>query len=101
MPKSNFDELLSQLAETANEAEALAKSLPAQEQDEDEDDDQNIATATDDSDDETDTNEDDDSDDKDAPMAKSMTAVDADGNEFEAVDATQLLKSLEIGRAHV
>lgn len=92
---SQFDELLASLKQAEDEQAALVKALPA----EDGEDDEAIQAAAADGDDtETDDvnpeDEDEDEDDNEKPMAKSVTAL-IDGEEIEAVDATELLKSLD------
>jgi translation initiation factor 1 (eIF-1/SUI1) len=93
---SQFNELLAQLNAESVAAETLVKALPV----EDGKDDEAIQAAATEGDN-ADTNpEDDDAEegdekggDDDKPMAKSVTAV-VDGEEVEAIDATELLKSL-------
>lgn len=98
---SQFDELLAQLQAQADEQqETLAKSLPA----EDGEDDEAIQAAAgegDEGDEGDDGAADADADagdegDEGEPLGKSMTAV-VNGEEVEAIDATDLIKSL-IGR---
>lgn len=91
---SQFETLLAELKTVSDEQETLAKALPA----EDGKDDEAIQAAAaegDLADKNPEDADDDDVDDK-QPMAKSVTAV-VDGEEVEAVDATELIKSL-IGR---
>lgn len=98
---SQFDELLAQLQAQADEQETLAKSLPA----EDGEDDEAIQAAAGEGaeGDEAEEGEgegegagDGEGQEGEEPLGKSMTAV-VDGVEVEAVDATDLIKSL-IGR---
>lgn len=91
---SQFDELLAQLKAAETEQTTLAKALPA----EDGEDDQAIQAAAaegeTDADEENPEDADDGDDSDDAPMAKSVTAT-VDGEEVEAIDATDFLKSLD------
>lgn len=89
---SQFAELLAQLAAQQEEQETLAKALPA----EGGEDDEAIQAAAAEGDDAGNENDDDDGDDETPaqPLTKSMTAI-VDGEEVEAVDATDLLKSLD------
>lgn len=91
---SQFDELLKSLQATAEEQ----TDGPA-----DNADDETIAAAAADSGVSADGNPEGDVDGGDAddkkPMAKSMTAQGADGEEIEVVDATDMLKSLQSGLA--
>lgn len=91
---SQFAKLLEELQATAAEQETLVKSLPA----EDGEDDEAIQAAAADGEDANPEDEADEADeeaDKDAPaFGKSMTAM-VDGEEVEAIDATDLLKSLQ------
>jgi len=92
---SQFEELLAQLQAQADEQQTLAKSLPA----EDGEDDEAIQAAAGEGaegaeGDDTDNDADDEGEGE--PFGKSMTAV-MDGEEVEAIDATDLIKSL-IGR---
>lgn len=94
---SQFDELLAQLQAQADEQETLAKSLPA----EDGEDDEAIQAAAGEGaeGDEAEEGEgegDGEGQEGEEPLGKSMTAM-VDGEEVEAVDATDLIKSL-IGR---
>ena len=91
---SQFDELLAQLQAQADEQETLAKSLPA----EDGEDDEAIQAATGEGAEGAEGDEEQEADDEGEgePLGKSMTAV-VDGEEVEAIDATDLIKSL-IGR---
>jgi len=88
---SQFDELLAQLKAAEDEQTTLAKALPA----EGGEDDQAIQAAAAEGDTEADDEnpEDDDTEGDQPPMAKSVTAM-VDGEEVEAVDATDLIKSL-------
>lgn len=96
---SQFEQLLAELKTVSDEQETLAKSLPA----EDGKDDEAIQAAAADGDEDDGAegdgaaaNADGDKDDKGdgkEPMAKSMTAI-VDGEEVEAIDATEMLKSL-------
>lgn len=91
---SQFDELLAQLKSAEEEQNTLAKALPA----EDGEDDEAIQAAAAESDTDADNenpedgHEEPDGDEK--PMAKSIVAM-VDGKEVEALDATELLKSLD------
>lgn len=93
---SQFDELLAQLQQAETEQTTLAKALPA----EDGKDDKQIQAAAAEGDTDADNenpedHEEPDGDDGDGkPMAKSVTAT-VDGEEVEAIDATDLLKSLD------
>lgn len=91
---SQFDELLAQLQAQADEQETLAKSLPA----EDGEDDEAIQAAAGEGAEGAEGDEEQEADDEGEgePLGKSMTAV-VDGEEVEAIDATDLIKSL-IGR---
>lgn len=91
---SQFDELLAQLNAEQEEQSTLAKALPA----EDGEDDKAIQAASADGDTDADDENPEDHEEPDGdegkggkPMAKSMTV---DGEEFEVVDADQLIKSL-------
>ena len=91
---SQFAELLAQLNAQQEEQETLAKALPAEGG---EDDEAIQAAAAEGADPEK--NDDDDEageggEAAEKPMAKSMTAM-VDGEEVEALDATELLKSLD------
>ena len=91
---SQFNELLAQLKAAEDEQITLAKALPA----EDGKDDETIQAAAaegDDANPENPEDYDDDADDAEdeKPMAKSVMAM-VDGEEVEAVDATDLIKSL-------
>lgn len=92
---SQFEKLLAELGEIQSEQETLAKALPAEGG---EDDDKAIHAAAADSDtDADDENPEDDEGEPDGdekPMAKSISAM-VDGEEVEAIDATDLLKSLD------
>lgn len=83
---SDFEQLLAELQGAADESATMAKSLP----NENPEDDETVEAAAD----EANADNDSDKDNDDAPMAKSMTAV-IDGEEVEAIDATELLKSLD------
>lgn len=96
---SDFDELLAELKQAEAEQQTLAKAMPA----DDGEDDKNIADAAEEPDgDEGGNPEDAEGDHKEPdgdegkggekPMAKSMTV---DGEEYEVVDAEQLIKSLQ------
>lgn len=86
-----FEQLLSSLNTELDEQTQLAKSLPAK----DGEDDEAIQAAAAESDDADDKNpEDNEPDEGDKPIAKSVTAM-VDGEEVEAIDATDLLKSLQ------
>lgn len=86
-----FEQLLSSLNTELDEQTQLAKSLPAK----DGEDDEAIQAAAAEGDDADDKNpEDNESDEGDKPIAKSVTAM-VDGEEVEAIDATELLKSLQ------
>lgn len=91
---SQFDELLAELSAVSDEQTTLAKALPA----EDGEDDKVIQAAAAEGDDANpEDNEDEPDGDEgqdDKPMAKSVTAT-VDGEEVEAIDATELLKSLD------
>ena len=94
---SQFNELLAQLKAAGDEQTTLAKALPA----EDGKDDEQIQAAAAEGDTDADNENpedheepDGDEDDGKPVMAKSVTAV-VDGEEVEAVDATELLKSLD------
>lgn len=94
---SQFEELLAQLQAQADEQVTLAKSLPA----EDGEDDEAIQAAAGDgaeegTDDEAEEGAEDGNEEGEEPLGKSMTAM-INGEEVEAVDATDLIKSL-IGR---
>jgi len=85
---SEFDELLKSLQTVADDNEELAKALPT-----DDADDEKVEAAAEEAgavDPDADPAADEPEDDKE-PMAKSITI---DGEEFEAVDATELIKSL-------
>jgi hypothetical protein len=84
---SDFDELLKTLEAAADETDTLAKAIPA----EDAADDDNIEDAADGE--EGENPEDAEEGDDTKPMAKSMNAI-VDGEEVEAIDATEILKSL-------
>lgn len=90
---SQFDELLAQLKSAEEEQNTLAKALPA----EDGEDDEVIQAAAAEGDDanpeDNDEPDGDEAEDK-KPMAKSVMAT-VDGEEVEAIDATELLKSLD------
>lgn len=81
-----FNELLKSLEAAADETETMAKAIPSDEAA----DDENIEDAADG--DEANPEDADDADEA-APMAKSMTTI-VDGEEVEAIDATEILKSL-------
>ena len=86
-----FEQLLSSLNTELDEQTQLAKSLPAK----DGEDDEAIQAAAAEGDDADDKNpEDNEPDEGDKPIAKSVTAM-VDGEEVEAIDATELLKSLQ------
>lgn len=86
-----FEQLLSSLNTELDEQTQLAKSLPAK----DGEDDEAIQAAAAEGDDADDKNpEDNEPDEGDKPIAKSVTAM-VDGEEVEAIDATDLLKSLQ------
>lgn len=86
-----FEQLLSSLNTELDEQTQLAKSLPAK----DGEDDEAIQAAAAEGDDADDKNpEDNETDEDDKPIAKSVTAM-VDGEEVEAIDATELLKSLQ------
>ncbi len=93
---SEFDKLLASLQDSVAQTEELAKALPK----DGDADDKSIAAAAEDKED-TDADPDADpadgepeeDDGKKAPLAKSLTTI--DGEEFEAVDATEILKALE------
>lgn len=85
---SQFDELLKSLSDAADEQTAVADKGA---------DDEVIASAAVDSGVDAGVNPEDEGGDGEGdgkPVAKSMTAQDADGEEIEVVDATELLKSL-------
>lgn len=86
---SQFDELLAQLTAEQEEQSTLAKALPA----EDGEDDKAIqAAAEEGAEDMNPEDEEEEAEEEgDKPMAKSMTV---DGEEYEVVDAEQLIKSL-------
>jgi len=87
---SQFEELLKSLQATADEQDTTADNA----------DDETIAAAAADSGVAVDGNPEGDAGDGDAddkPVAKSMTAQGADGQEVEVVDATEMLKSLQSG----
>ena len=90
---SQFDELLAQLNAEQEEQSTLAKALPAEDGEDDEAIQAASAEGDTDADDENpeDHEEPDGDEGKGKPMAKSMTV---DGEEFEVVDADQLIKSL-------
>ena len=93
---SQFDELLAQLQAAEEEQTTLAKSLPA----EDGEDDETIQAAAAEGDDDADNENPEDHDEPDGdegnkPMTKSVTAM-VDGEEVEAIDATDLIKSLNV-----
>ncbi len=88
----NFQELLDALNGVAGETEDLAKAMPEEDQEDneeegDESDDAAIAAAAADGEGEP------DGDEPDA-LGKSFEFVDAEGNKQQAVDATELVKSL-------
>lgn len=87
---SQFQELLASLKAEQEQAEALAKSLPA----EGGEDDKAIQAAAAEGDPDADDENPEDDDDAVAPVAKSVMA-NIDGEEVEAIDATDLLKSLD------
>jgi hypothetical protein len=90
---SQFEELLAQLQSQADEQETMAKSLPA----EDGEDDEAIQAAAgeegaEEGADDSDEDELEDGENEE-PLGKSLTAM-VDGEEVEAIDATELIKSL-------
>lgn len=94
---SQFQELLAELSAVSEEQATLAKALPV----EDGEDDEAIqAAAAEGADANTDANPEDAEGEGEGegagkpPMAKSVTAM-VDGEEVEAIDATEMLKSLE------
>ena len=94
---SQFDELLAQLKAEEEQNSTLAKALPA----EDGEDDEAIQAAAADGDTDADNENPEDHEEPDGdegkggkPLAKSVTAM-VDGEEVEAIDATDMLKSLE------
>ena len=92
---SQFDELLAQLKSAEEEQTTLAKALPAEDGEDDETIQAAAAEGDTDADDENpeDGHDEPDGDEAKKPMAKSVTAM-VDGEEIEAVDATELIKSL-------
>lgn len=89
---SQFDELLAELQAASEEQTTLVKALPA----EDGKDDKTIQAAAAEGDTDADDKNPEDHDEPDgdeAPMAKSVTAM-VDGQEVEAIDATDMIKSL-------
>lgn len=92
---SQFDQLLAELQSISTEQETMVKALPAK----DGEDDQAIQAAAAEGGDDDDDNEDDENlvdgegEAAPPPMTKSVTAM-IDGEQVEAVDATELLKSL-------
>lgn len=92
---SQFADLLKELGEIQSESDTLAKALPAEGG---EDDDKAIQAAAAEGDTDADDENPEDGhaepDGDEKPMTKSMTAV-VDGEEVEAIDATELLKSLD------
>jgi hypothetical protein len=89
---SQFEQLLAELNTTAEEQETLAKSL----QGKDGKDDKNIQAAAENDPDEKENEEEenDEGNGRDGEMAKSITAM-IDGAEVEAIDATEIIKSLD------
>lgn len=86
----NFDELLAALNTEVEQSERMAKSIAAGPADEDDEDDSAIAAAA--ADGEGDSMDDDEDD---APiMGKSFEVISEDGTKHEAVDATEMVKSL-------
>lgn len=86
-----FEQLLANLNTELDEQTQLAKSLPV----EGGEDDEAIQTAAADGEDADDKNPEDDEDEgEEKPIAKSVTAM-VDGEEVKAIDATEMLKSLQ------
>lgn len=92
---SQFADLLKELGEVQSESDTLAKALPAEGG---EDDDKAIQAAAAEGEPDADDENPEDGEGEPAgdekPMTKSMTAM-VDGEEVEAIDATELLKSLD------
>ena len=90
---SQFEELLAELKAAEQENATLAKALPA----EDGEDDEAIRSAAEEGDADNDDENPEDHEEPDGdekPMAKSVMAL-IEGEEVEAVDATEILKSLD------
>jgi len=90
---SQFEDLLAELKAAEQENDTLAKALPA----EDGEDDEAILSAAEDGDADDDNENPEDHEEPDGdekPMAKSVMAL-IDGEEVDAVDATEILKSLD------
>lgn len=89
---SKFNELLAQLNAEQDAQETLAKALPQESQD-----DQTIQAAAEEGDGKDPTDgEEEEEEEGDEPLTKSLKAIDGEGNEVEALDATELLKSLQM-----
>lgn len=87
---SNFDELLKAIADVGDDADTLAKSeIPAGKEGAAPDD-KTIAAASKDS-----KEGEDDEIDQDQVLSKALTVLDADGKPVEAIDATDMIKSLQ------
>lgn len=90
---NNYAELLKAIADVGDEADTLAKGGFPDAKDDKGTDDKAIAAASKDAD--NNGVDDDDEIDPDATMSKALTVVDAAGNPVEAIDATDLIKSLQ------
>lgn len=87
---SNYDELLKAIAEVGDESETMAKAFPDKGAKEGAaPDDKVIAAASEDS------NDDADKVDEEQIFSKALSVVDAAGNPVDAIDATDLIKSLQ------
>lgn len=89
---SNFDELLKSLNAVADDTDTLTKSKPAAV--EKAPDDKAIAAASADGDADDEDEEDEGMADDGKTFGKSIVATDANGNEVDAIDATDLIKSM-------